>query len=140
MIDNAVRYDFMLLQFSVPVNNISVVITPVGYYDRDVTYYTGNGVPGLNLNGYSLSNLRSIGLGAAVNNDSTSSGHSRTVAIASGNVDSVLFGARVGGDHSADYFKLTSISVTAAPEPGTYALMGSALIGLSFIGRLCKRK
>ncbi len=143
-VDNAGANDFVLFQFSSIITSpITITITPYGTYDRDVTYYTGNAASGLNLTGDALSGLSAIGLSSVRNDDSTVSDHTRTVTLnVSGGVNSILFGARVNGDSSPDYFKINGLTanVTAAPEPATSALAGATLIALAALARRVNRR
>jgi len=143
-VDNAGANDFVLFQFSSIITSpITITITPYGTYDRDVTYYTGNAASGLNLSGDALSGLSGVGLNNVQNSDSTVSSSSRTVTLSvSGGVNSILFGAGVGGDANADYFKINGLTanVTAAPEPATTACVGAALIGLAALARRLNRR
>ena len=141
-VDNAIAYDFVLFQFSSAVTPLTVTIQPYGTWDRDVTYYTGNAASGLNLNGVTLAGLSGLGLTNVQNDDSSVSSNARTVNLISGGVNSILFGARVGGDNYADYFKIAGLtgSVTAAPEPATSAFTGAALMGLAALARRLNRR
>jgi hypothetical protein len=60
----------------------------------------------------------------------------------SGSTNSILFGARVGGDNNADYFKIGGFAATASPtpEPATFAFVGGALVGLSALSRRFNRR
>ena len=142
-VDNNGGVEMFLIQFSSPVDPMSVRIQPVGGgtsgYDTDVTYYQGTTAAGLNLAGKNLSQLAALGFGSAVNNDSTKSTSARDVSIPGGAVTSLLFGARVGGDAYPDYFKLVSLtadcSPTATPEPATFAMVGVVLLFAGFARR-----
>ncbi len=141
-VDNSDAYDFVLAQFSSTVNPSTITIQPYGTWDRDVTYYTGNAAAGLNLNGATLAGLSALGLTNVHNDDSTVSSNQRTVTLISGGVNSILFGARVGGDNNPDYFKIAGLtgSVNPAPEPATMAVAGAALIALAVLGRRVNRR
>jgi hypothetical protein len=143
-VDNAGANDFVLFQFSSVITSpITITITPYGTYDRDVTYYTGNAASGLNLTGDALSGLSALGLTNVQNSDSTVSSNSRTVTLnVSGGVNSILFGARVGGDSNDDYFKINGLTanVSAAPEPATSAFAGATLIALAALSRRVNRR
>jgi hypothetical protein len=140
-VDNAVAYDFVLFQFSAPVMPASVTIQPYGSWDRDVSYYTGNVAAGLNLTGVSFAGLNALGFTNFHNDDSSVSSSSRIVTLMSGPANSLLFGARVNGDSSPDYFKIQALTVTAAPEPGPLAFTGAALIAIAAISqRVTRRK
>ena len=131
--------DFVLFQFSTAVNPISVTIRPYGTFDRDVTYFTGNAANNLNLSGTSLSGLGALGFSAAVNDDSSVSSSARTVSLISNSANSLLFGARSGGDANPDYFKIAGLTLDTippaaggqTPEPATFGLIGSALVALA---------
>lgn len=132
-VDNFGAQEFLLFQFSTPVDPLSVTIDPYGTYDRDVTYYTGSTINSLNLAGKTLGQLTSLGFGSAVSDDSTVSSSARTVTLTSDPVNSVLFGARNGvrADVFSDAFKVSTISaqtVSPAPEPATIGLFGSAVL------------
>jgi hypothetical protein len=79
-----------------------------------------------------MAQLSTAGFGSQNNLDSTQSYSALTLNnVSSGAfVTSILWGARVSGDTTPDYFKVTGLQVTPTPEPGTFALMGSALVGL----------
>lgn len=141
-VDNATAYDFILVQFSKSIVLPSFTIQPYGTYDRDVTYYTGNAASGLNLTGVALSGLSALGLTNTHNDDSTVSSNARIVDLITGAVNTILFGARVGGDSNSDYFKIAGFdaTVSSAPEPATYAIVGAALLVLSIVSRRPSRR
>jgi hypothetical protein len=143
-VDNADGVDFVLFQFSTAITSpITITLTPYGTYDRDVTYYTGNAASGLNLSGDAPSGLSALGLTNVHNDDSTVSDATRTVTLnITGAVNSILFGARVGGDDHQDYFKINGLdaNVNPTPEPATSAFVGATLIGLSALARRVNRR
>ena len=139
-VDNAVAYDFVLFQFATLVIPDTVKIQPYGTWDRDVTYYTGDTANNLDLTGKTLTQLAGLGLTDLQNDDSTVSSLGRIVTLSSIQGNSLLFGGRVGGDSSADYFKISGLTVDtttqqAAPEPATMGLIGGALVAISLIRR-----
>jgi hypothetical protein len=142
-VDNAEAYDFVLFQFDTPVVADTVTIQPYGTWDRDVTYYTGNTANSLDLTGKTLAQLNGIGLTDRQNDDSTTSSLARMVTLSSIQGNALLFGARVGGDNSTDYFKISGLTVEipdgatqqATPEPAALGLIGGALVGIGFIRR-----
>lgn len=136
-VDNDGQLDFMLFQFSKPVDPLSIVIDPAGTYDRDVTYYTGNTTNPLNLSGVTLAGLSSLGLVGPTHDASTISGDPRTVSLTSPFVNTVLFGARIygsGADSFEDRFKIASLTAET-PEPATLGLSGLAILALGMVQR-----
>jgi hypothetical protein len=145
-IDNSNGFEFVLFQFSQAVDPSAISIQTYNNADLDVSYFTGNTASNLSLTGVNLAELNGLGFGGQLNSDVTGSATSRTVSITnSGAVNSLLIGARIGGDRSADFFKINGLtaeqvgtSVSGVPEPGTFALAGVALVGLGLAGRFKK--
>jgi hypothetical protein len=139
-VDNVFRYEFMLFQFSAPVSPVSITINPYGFFDRDVTYYAGSTAMPLDLTGNRLSDLSGLGFGAAINSDAAAGSGPLAVPLPADPVNSILFGARIGNDRD-DWFKITSLSADplAAPEPGTYMLLGAGLAALGIARRFRSR-
>ena len=135
-VDNADgRTDFILMQFSKPVDPLSVSIKQYNS-DSDMDYWTGN-IPA-SLAGLSLNNL------SGFNSGSNNSSGSRTISLTSGVVSALLVSADLSGVN--DFFKLAGLSVdysippppSQVPEPSTYDTMGGALLGIGLV--MAKRR
>lgn len=129
-VDDSGQLDFVMFHFSAMVTSVSITVTPVCNCDTNASYYVGNG--------FSPMGQTLLQLGGATNSTEGSKNTTRTITLTGlGNgVDSVLFGASVIGNNN--FFKIESLSVTqaaTAPEPGTMAMAGAALIGLGLLGR-----
>jgi hypothetical protein len=137
-IDNSYGYDFILFEFSTPVDPSSITIKSYNSADLDVSYWLGGGKD-LSLAGVSYANLSSLFASGHLFSDSNPNSAGRTVSLVNdGGVNALLVGARVGGDRYKDYFKLSALSVDTVsdvPEPGTFLLSGAALAALGLIGR-----
>ena len=143
-VDNDNGYDFVLFQFSNPINSASIVIDPVdGVFGRDVTYYTGNLTnPASSLPGETLSQLIALGFTGPVDDNSTASINPRTVTLSDVNngVTSILFGASTEpGNTGTDFFKIRNLTIDSqvTPEPATFGLVGGALL---LFGAIRRRK
>jgi len=127
-VDNVGHYDFVLFQFTSPVDFYSVTIDPFApsTADRDVSFWVGNfGSP--------LTGLNTSGFGTQYNVNNPASLSPITVDLGSPDPvgKAMLFGASFGQGDLDDYFKITNLSVgNEVPEPGTYALMVLGLAGL----------
>ena len=131
--------------FPVPVQPVrdplSLVVTAFSTGDSDLSYWTGNTAASTTL----LVGRRWpvwAGLASAVNWRIRQHRHeSRTAALVSGNVNSLLIAASlINADCVKDYIKVGSLTVDSAPvpEPGTMGLLGLALAGLGVM-RMRKR-
>jgi hypothetical protein len=136
-VDNHGNVDFVLFTFNFMVDPLSVVINPYGDYDRDVTYWIGNG--STNLSTIGLAGLGGARFGSRIDDDSTHSSNARMVSLGGGNGNELLFAARLSGngaDSNLDYFKIESLTVNSAvPEPATFGLAGLTLIAFGVARR-----
>ena len=134
-VDNHGNIDFVLFTFNTIVDPASIVINPYGTYDRDVSYWIGTS--GANLATIGLAGLGGAGFGSRIDDDSTVSSSARTVNLAGGSGNALLFAARLNNpDDYLDYFKIESLTVESTiPEPSTFGLAGLALTGLGLLRR-----
>lgn len=132
-VDNSNGGDFLLFSFDSAVEFKSIVIDPYGVWDRDVTYFVAELDSVGSLAGLTLSALAAqwdtssvhvfngIGIGPLTLNLAATGKH-------------LLFGAYSGsGNILPDSFKVRSLTVekvAQVPEPGSFALLGTALAGL----------
>lgn len=135
-VDNAGPDNWVLFEFSKPVNLGSFTITPSGSYDRDVTYWTGYSDSMLNLAAKTYADLTAMGFGSQIDSNSTVSSSSRTVSISgSTTFNKLLLGAKKGEPTGSDidYFKVTSVGgtpTTVVPEPASAGLFAFAMAAL----------
>lgn len=140
-VDNVGSYDFVLFQFSTPLEMASITIDPFAPSDtdRDVSYWEGSASNPLNLTNKTVANLTGLGFGSIVNVSNSASLNAITVPLnGSTYVNSLLFGAQYGQGDLDDYFKISGLSATTAPEPASFVLMGAGLVGLGFIRKRIK--
>ena len=151
-VDNDGLEEFILFEFSTPVDptTVKVTTTTSGGGDTDASYWLGgNAGQNLNLTGLSISNLAGLGFGAQINSDAANLGQgaSRDIPIppAGTFVNKMLFGARLG--HDNDYFKITSMSgdtptttVSSVPEPSSVILLGTVALAALQVARKRARR
>jgi len=137
-VDNYVSTDLVLFRFSAPVSNLFLTLTSTSGNDADFSYWLKTTPGAVNLTTLTLATIaNSQGFGSQLNKDTNSSSQSN-VALGGTGVYALAVSARVGGDSYKDYFKIGGLSGTqtnVVPEPGTYALLGSALLGLGMLRR-----
>lgn len=127
-VDNSGFNNFILFQFSTPVDPLTVSITQY-QSDSDLSYWVGNVSSSTSvLVGQTLAGLSSLGFGSRI--DDTAAG-SRTISLTSPFVNALLISAKVG--ETNDYFKINQLTVNPVPEPSTYATLGGALLGLALV-------
>jgi hypothetical protein len=134
-VDNNAYDEFVLFEFSKPVDPSTVTLTSTSGGDMDVSYWLGgNAVQSLNLKNLT-SSLNGLGFGSINNTNGTATG-TRVVDLSggtpSGYVNAILFGPKYTDGN--DYFKITSMTgstgVSAVPEPSSVILLFTvALLG-----------
>lgn len=155
--DNSGYDDFLLFSFNMPVDPIRAHI---GWAedDSDMNYWVGS-ESNPSLNGLAVGNLGSEGFGSMQNSDGSGSrwfdigggqGLSMLLAAELTQDAPVAYSCRKGGrwttcytEDPNDYVKIDAVKVNfeepppqqELPEPSTYALVGSALIGLAYARR-----
>ncbi len=134
-VDNFSGYDFVLFQFSAPVQGASISLATFG--DTDASYWTSStNFTASSLAGKTTNTLSSLGFGGMTTN---SGGNvNRTVNISGTGITSILFGSALPTpDGTYDYFKISGVAGETCPPPGqvpepsTFALLGGSLVGLS---------
>ncbi|KQU49620.1 hypothetical protein ASG67_10850 [Sphingomonas sp. Leaf339] len=149
-IDNAGRTDFVLLQFSQPVTLKSAALNTFsidgGSPDADATIgwgsTTGAWDQSLPLNGTTQSAFNSYLTGTAASSGTTSGTRTLNLGAVTGNLW-MISAAQLNPDCLVDGFKLAGLTVntvSAVPEPATWAMM---LVGFGMVGaatRVRRRK
>jgi hypothetical protein len=133
-VDNDGYRDFVLFTFSSPVDPLTMTITTVSDDDLDVSYYVGTlNLPADKLQNDTLALLATRGFVARLDSDYSGSADSRSVAMTSGFVTGLLFGAREGSNN--DGFKIASLTVDkpnlTVPEPASMLMFGFAALGIA---------
>lgn len=137
-VDNYAGFNFVMFSFSAPVNLVSAYLNQYG--DTDVTYWTSSSAVA-SLSGVSVAGLAGLGFSSAINNNGSGS---RSVDLSGTNVRTLILGASttnftVGNWNSYDFFKIQSVTADVpngqVPEPSTFALLGTALVGLGWVAR-----
>ncbi len=150
--NNSNGKDFVLFQFSTPVDVTSVTVTASynsysnSYRDTDASYWLKN-VPGgpIGLVGLTTANM---GLGSEFTSLSNTSVSSRTFGVADNWSETFLLAARISD--SDDYFKIKTLvfdtvnpgipgQETGVPEPATFAGVGCAAIALAVWARRMRK-
>lgn len=133
-VDNVGQHEYVLFRFSSPIDPSTVRVDPYGTYDRDVSYWTGNVNPSLDLTGKLYSDLGSHGFSSRIDNLGTASSSYRDVSISNpGPVNALLFGTQyLGAGDGQDRFKITLVRA-AVPVPSTLPLLGLGMLGLVWL-------
>lgn len=133
-VDNIGQHDYVLVQFSAPINPTSVTIDPYGTWDRDVSYWTGNVASSTDLTGKEYSDLGGLGFLTRIDNQGTASSAPRDVPISNPSlVNTLLIGTMLNGGEN-DRYKMTSMSANV-PIPSTLPLLGVGMLGLAWFQR-----
>ena len=149
-LDNVGQREFLLFQFSAPVDLKQIVIDPKDTFDRDVSYWVGTYQTG-GLTGKGLSGLSGLGFGSLQSRPNSASSSPLTLSLTGNSVTSLLFGAQAAlttcststTDPGCDRFYIKSLTddpVVATPEPGTLLLLGSGLVGVAAFGRRLRKR
>jgi len=133
-VDNADYRDYVLFQFSSPVDPLSLTITTTSSADLDVSYYVGTlTLPADKLQNDTYATLATRGFGSRLDDDYSGASTTRTATLTSGFVNGLLFGAREGSTNDA--FKITSLILDkpalTVPEPASLLIFGIAALGLA---------
>ena len=149
-IDNYGNVDFVLLQFSKPVTLTSGIFN--AYFiagagtprDSDASLAVGSTAPGswtsnLFASGTSAATVASLFSGGFQSNVAANSGAPR--ALNPGGLTGNLWAIAAGGaDGNFDGFKIAQLTVSAVPEPATWAMMilGMGAVGFAMRSRRAK--
>jgi hypothetical protein len=151
-VDNVGQLDFILFQFSAPVDLKGIVIDPGGTsFDRDASYWVGNTADNLRniLPGKGLLGLSGLGFGNQQNVSNSAGSSALTLFLAGDSVTSLLFGTQAalttcstGSSNNCDRFYIKSLidDAVQTPEPGTLFLLGSGLVGVAAFGRRLRKR
>ena len=134
-VDDNSQLEFLLFQFSAPVDLKQIVLHPGGTsFDRDVSYWVGN--LSASLNGLGLSGLAGLGFGSRQDVLNSAGSAALTLSLTGSDVTSLLFGARAALSPSTaedDRFYIRSLTddlPTPVAEPGTLIVLGAALLAM----------
>ena len=134
--DNNAFDEYVLFEFSAPVDPSTVHITSTSGGDLDASYWLGgNAGQNMDLSGLTTASLSGLGFGVINDNLGTAIGSrdvSLTSGVPAGPVNAILFGAKYGDND--DYFKIGTMggsTATAVPEPSSVILLFTvAVLGL----------
>ncbi len=135
--------EFILFQFSRPVDPTSINLQSLTNSDMDVSYWLG-GKSGQNLAGDLVSSLANLGFGAR-NDSNGSAGATRVVDLTggtpAGSVNSILFGPSYAfNSNYNDEFLISGMSGTANPEPSSIILLFTITLFCFGMTRRARRK
>jgi PEP-CTERM motif len=143
-VDNIGYADFVVFEFSAPVNVTSYYLNKFGD-DADSTWYVGNLAAGFDFTNQTLAQLNALGLTTGAN--SWSSGDTNPLETVSTGVvgNYLILAASFASTDKDDTFKIRSITATQytpdpVPEPGTIFLVGTGLVALGWVARKKARR
>jgi hypothetical protein len=147
-VDNSGSNDFVLFQFSTPVDVTSVTLVASAYNgsyrDTDANYWHKDVSVPVSLLGQTVANMN---LGSILSSYSSTAVSSRSFPILDNWSDAFLIAGRIDDDN--DYFKIKLLKFETmdpripgdeVPEPGTYATLGASLLALVTYTRSKNRK
>jgi len=149
------NYDFVLLQFSVPLTSIQLTLSPFGQtVGMDATYFTGNCTGTCTPSNFltnivskadttaglsTITGVTGVTTGSYTGCASKCSTDQTFTITPTGGVNWLLIGANTaanyGGDGIWDTFKLESMGYATAPEPATFGLAAAALAAIGLLRR-----
>lgn len=143
VIDNSVQKDFVLLQFSAPVLLTSLTTAAfsiAGSTDSDASIGWGKTANAwnntVNASGDSSTVLNSLLTTTPVEVKDTA-GAPKMLSVGSASNLWLVAASLTNTDRAIDGFKLTGITVSTAPEPGTWMMM---ILGFGAIGYSVRRR
>jgi hypothetical protein len=128
-VDNVSQHDFVLFRFDSVLTLKSLVVDPVGVWDRDVSFWVGTVDPLLNLAGVPLANLAGLGFGGRIDVFNGPGESALPVSLGGLVGNAILVSALSPPDGSADRFKIRSLTAgpaTVVPVPAAAWLFVSA--------------